>query len=78
MSRAVDSAWRRPRTRAFGARLDNRRAASGAVGILAKGAGQMALENASSEGIRYLRGGVHCLIRGDRRGYFFRQVQDFV
>ena len=46
--------------------LGNRRLASGAVVTLVKGGGHLALEDASSNGIRYLGGGVHCLIRGGR------------
>ena len=41
-----------------------RRLASGAVVTLAKGGGQLALEDSTSDGIRYLGGGVYCLIRG--------------
>ena len=44
--------------------LGNRRLASGAVVTLAKGGGQLTLENASSGGIKYLGGGVHYLIGG--------------
>ena len=39
----------------------NRHSASGTVVIPAKGGGQFALEDTSSDGIRYLGGGVHCL-----------------
>ena len=46
--------------------LGNRRLASGGVVTLAKGGGQLTLENASSGGIKYLGGGVHCLVRGGR------------
>ena len=35
--------------------------------ILAKGGGQLVLEDASSDGIRYLGDGIHCFIRGGRR-----------
>ena len=51
--------------------LGNRRLASGAVETLAKGGGQLALEDASSNGIRYLGGGLHCLIRGGRGSFSF-------
>ena len=47
--------------------LGNRCLAWGAVVTLAKGGGQLALEDASSDGIKHLGGGVHCLIRGGRR-----------
>ena len=77
MSRAVDSAWRRPRIRAFGAYLDIRRLASGATVILAKGGGQFALEDANSDGIRYFGGGVHCLLRGGRGGSIFETGAGF-
>ena len=46
--------------------LSNRRLASGAVVILAKWDSQFVLDDASSDVIRYLGGGVHCLIRGGR------------
>ena len=46
--------------------LGNRRLASGAIVSLEKGGGQLTLDDASSDGIRYLGGGVHCLIRGGR------------
>ena len=46
--------------------LSDRRLASGAVVILAKGGDQLTLEDASSDGIRYLGNGVHCLIRGGK------------
>ena len=46
--------------------LGNRRLASGAVVTLANGAGQLALDDASSDVIMYLGGGVHCLIRSGR------------
>ena len=46
--------------------LGNRRLASGAVVTLAKGGGQLALDDASSNVIRYLGDGVHCLFRGSR------------
>ena len=39
--------------------------------ILEKGGGQLALEDTSSDGIRYLGGGVHCLIRSGRGGSSF-------
>ena len=44
--------------------LGKRRLASGAVVILAKAGGQLALEDARSDGIRDIGGGVHCLFRG--------------
>ena len=40
--------------------LGNRRLASDTVVILAKGGSQLALEDASSDDIRYLGGGVYC------------------
>ena len=46
--------------------LGNRLLVSDAVVTLAKGGGQYALEDASNDGIRYLGGRVHCLIRGGR------------
>ena len=45
--------------------LGNRRLASGAVVILTKGGGQLALEDTNSDGIRCRGGGV-CLSRGGR------------
>ena len=39
--------------------------------ILAKRSGQLALEDVSSDDIRYLGGGVHCLIRGGRGSYSY-------
>ena len=52
--------------------LGNRRLASGAVVTLAKGGGQLALDDISSDVIRYLGGGVHFLIRGGRRSSRFK------
>ena len=46
--------------------LGNRPLASGAAVTLAKGGGQLALDNASSDVIKYLGGGVHCLIKGGK------------
>ena len=46
--------------------LGNIRLASSVVVTLAKGGIQLALEDVSSDAIRYLGGGVHCLIRGGR------------
>ena len=37
----------------------------------------MALEDARSDGVGYLRGGVRCLIRDGKGGSILRQVQDF-
>ena len=54
-----------PTTRIFCC-LSHRCFASDAVVILAKGGGQLALEDASRDDIRYLGGGVHYLIRGGR------------
>ena len=51
--------------------LGNRRLASGTVVTLAKGDGQLAPENASSDDIKYFGGGVHCFIRGGRGGSSF-------
>ena len=51
--------------------LGKRRLASGAVVTLAKGGGQLALDDVSSDAIRYLGGGVHCLIRGGIRSSRF-------
>ena len=51
--------------------LDNRRLASGAAVTLAKGSGQLALDDASSGVIRYLGGGVHCLVRAGRESSSF-------
>ena len=42
--------------------LGSRRLASGAVVTLAKGGGQLALDDGNNGAIRYLGGGVHCLI----------------
>ena len=53
------------RTRNFWC-LGKRRLASGAVVTLTKEGGQLAFEDASSDGIRSLGGGVHCLTRGGR------------
>ena len=39
--------------------------------ILAKGGGQLALDNIGSGGIRYLGGEVYCLIRGGRESSSF-------
>ena len=46
--------------------LGNRRLASGAVVMQVKGGGQLVVEYASSDGVRYLGGGGHCLIRGGK------------
>ena len=74
----MNSAWRHPWARNFGPCLDKRRSASGTVAMLAKGGGQFSRMQAF-DGIRYLEGGVPCLIRGGREGYIFlRQVQDFM
>ena len=54
--------------------LGNRRQASGAVVALAKGGGQLALNDTSSDGIRYPGDGVHCLIRGGRGSSSFETV----
>ena len=43
----------------------------GTVVTLAKDGDQFALDDASSDAIRYLGGGVHCLIRGARRSSRF-------
>ena len=51
--------------------LGNRRLSSGTVVTLAKGGGQLALEDTSSDGIRYLGGGIHCLIRDSRESSSF-------
>ena len=48
--------------------LGNRGLASVGVVTLAKGGGQLALGDASSDVIRYLGGGVHCLNTGSRGG----------
>ena len=53
-------------TTTFSLCLGNRRLTSGAVVTLAKGSGQLAIEDASSDVIRYLGGGVHRLIRGGK------------
>ena len=42
-----------------------------------KGGGQLALEDTSSNGVEYLRGGVRCLIK-DGEVLFLRQVQDLM
>ena len=46
--------------------LGSRPLAPGAVVTPAKGGGKFSLEDASSDGIRYLGAGVHCLVRRDR------------
>ena len=51
--------------------LGNRRLASGAVVIIVNWGGQLALEDTSSDGIRYLGGEVHCLIRGGKKSSSF-------
>ena len=51
--------------------LGNRCLASGAVVTLAKGGDQLALDDGSSDIIRYLGGGEHCLIRGGRGSFSF-------
>ena len=51
--------------------LGNKSLASGAVVTLAKGDGQLALDDASSGVIRYIGRGLHCLIRGGRGSYSF-------
>ena len=51
--------------------LGNRCSESGTVVIIAKGGDQLVLEDASNDGIRYLVGGVQCLIRGVRGGSSF-------
>ena len=78
MIRAVDSAWRRPWTWSFGTCLDNRRSASGAVMILAKGVGQLVLEDAGSDGVKYFGDMVRCLVKGVKKVIFLRQVHDFM
>ena len=55
----------------LGACLGNRRSTLNVVVILAKGVGQLALEDASSDIIIYLGGGAHCLIRGGKGGSIF-------
>ena len=45
--------------------------ASGAVVPLPKGGGRLAVDDASIDVIRYLGGGVYCLIRGSRGGACF-------
>ena len=77
MSRAVDSHGGVRRLRMFLAYLSNRRSASGTVVIVVKGGGQLALEDASSDGIRYLEGGVHCLIKGGRECSIFNTGVEF-
>ena len=42
-----------------------------------KGLGQLALEDETSDGVGYFRGGVRFLSRGGEGGYFFRQVLGF-
>ena len=51
--------------------LGNRCPVSGAVVTLAMGGSQLTLDDASSVVIRYLEGGVRCLIRGGRRSSGF-------
>ena len=41
-----------------------------------EGGGQLAREDASSDGVRYLKGRVHCLTRGGKKEVLFFQVQD--
>ena len=51
--------------------LGKRRLTPGAVVTLAEGGGQLVLEDTNSDVIRYLGGGVHCLIRGGERSSTF-------
>ena len=44
--------------------LGNKRLTSSAEVTLAKGGGQLALDDASSDAVRYLGDEVHCLVRG--------------
>ena len=53
--------------------LGNKRLASGVVVTLAKGGGQLALDDASSDVIRYFGGGAHCLIRDSTGSSSLRQ-----
>ena len=48
--------------------LGNRCLASGAVVILAKRGGLLALEDANGDGVGYLGGGVLCLVKGSKGG----------
>ena len=58
--------------------LGNRRLASSEVVILVKGGSQLALEDASIDGIRYLGDGVHCLtIGGEVSSCFETESADF-
>ena len=59
--------------------LGNIRLASSAVVTLAKESCQLALDDASSDFIRYLGGGLHCLIKGGRGSSSFKTgEQNFV
>ena len=58
-----------------GACLDTRCSVSGAVVMLVRGGGQLALDDTGSAGVGYLRGRVRCLIRD---GSILRQKQDFM
>ena len=69
-SSAVDSEWRRHGLELWSLpeywTLD--------IGLgrnTSKGGGKLALEDASSDGVRYLGGGILCLIKGSKRGYIF-------
>ena len=42
-----------------------------------EGGGQLALECASIDDVRYLGGGVYCLIRGGKRGFIFETGAGF-
>ena len=75
---AVDSAWRRPRTWSFETYLDNRRSASGAVMILAKGAvswlSKMQAVTASSTSMTWYV----ALSKGVQKVLFLRQAHDIM
>ena len=78
MSRAVDSAWRHPWNRILGACLGNRRSASSAVVILAKGAVSwlLRIEAVTASGI--LEAGYIALSEAVKEVIFLRQVKDFM
>ena len=78
VSRAVDSAWRRSQYRVFGACLDYRRSASGAVGVLAKGAISWLLRIQAVTTPGTLVAGYVALSEAVKEVIFLRQVQDFM
>ena len=75
MSRTVDSAWRRPRTQMFGACLDNRRWASGAVEVLEKEAVSWVSRMPAVTASGTSKKGYIALLKAVKDVLFLRQVQ---